>query len=194
LNNQDNTNTIPLSANVASLLLCFWYEEHCLGALMKTAFPYWHNRIAPVFDTACQILIIESEAGLIAGEQRVILPDDEPAVKVLRLVELEIGSLVCGALSRPMFEMATAYGIKVTPFIAGDLDEIVCSWVTGKLKHETYAMPGCRMRWGRRLKDASLLNVGLEDPSPRESSESRCKDGQRGGHPACHIAIGRRKQ
>lgn len=161
---------------------------------MKTAFPYWHNRIAPVFDTACQILIVESEAGLIAGEQRVILPDDEPAVKVLRLVELEIGSLVCGALSRPMFQMATAYGIKVTPFIAGDLDEIVRSWIAGKLQHEAYAMPGCRMHWERRLKDASLLDVEIENPTLNESSESRRWDRQHGGHPACLTAIGWRKQ
>lgn len=169
------------------------YEEHCLGALMKTAFPYWHNRIAPVFDTACQILIVEAEAGLIAGRQRVILPDDEPAVKVLRLVELAIDSLVCGALSRPVFQMATAYGIKVTPFIAGDLDEIVRSWVAGKLNHEECAMPGCRMRGGRRLKDASPPDTGGEDPTRRDTLKGRFRDGQHGGHHACRAAIRRRK-
>ena len=138
---------------------------------MKTAFPHWHNRIAPVFDTACQILIVESESGMIAGENRVTLPDDDPVGKVLRLVELEIGSLVCGALSRPVFQMATAYGIKVTPFIAGDLDEIVCSWVAGELKYEAYAMPGCRMRWGRRSRGASLLDLGREDLTTRKRDQ-----------------------
>ena len=149
---------------------------------MKTAFPYWHNRIAPVFDTACQVLIVESEAGLITGENRLIFQNDDPAAKILRLVEMEIGSLVCGALSRPVFQMATALGITVTAFIAGDLDEIVSSWVAGKLNHEDCAMPGCRMRWGRRLKDDSLPDTGREDPIRQKSSKGQCRNGER--HPA----------
>lgn len=160
---------------------------------MKTAFPYWHNRIAPVFDTACQVLIVESEAGLITGENRLIFQNDDPAGKILRLVEIEIGSLVCGALSRPVFQMATAYGITVTAFIAGDLDEIVRSWVAGKLNHEECAMPGCRMRWGRRVMDASLPDTGREDPTRRDTLKGRSRDGQHGGHHACRAAIRQRK-
>lgn len=161
---------------------------------MKTAFPYWHNRIAPVFDTACQILIVESEAGLIAGESRAIFPDENPTGKVLRLVELEIGGLVCGALSHPVFEMATAYGIDVTPFIAGDLDEIVRSWVAGKFKHEAYAMPGCRMRWGRRSMITSLLDTGCKNPTPLGAQKADAEVDNGGGHPVCRAAIRRRKQ
>jgi predicted Fe-Mo cluster-binding NifX family protein len=158
---------------------------------MKTAFPYWRNRIAPVFDTACLVLIVESESGRIAGESRVILPDDDPAGKVLRLVELEIGCLVCGALSRPVFQLATAYGIKVTPFVAGDLGEIVRSWVTGKLQHEAYAMPGCRMRRGRQSRCFSPQDVVPGDLDSQGISEGQCRDGQHGRHPICHAAIRR---
>ena len=151
---------------------------------MKTAFPYWQNRIAPVFDTARQILIVESEAGVIASESRVILSDEDPNEKVLRLVEFEIGSLVCGAISRPVFQVATAYGIRVIPFVAGDLDEIVYSWVAGKLKHETYAMPGCRMHRARHGGGASL----------QDGQKDRCsRDGQQDKYPVCHTAIRRRK-
>jgi len=35
---------------------------------MKTAFPCWDNRIAPVFDTARQIYIAELEAGRMVRE------------------------------------------------------------------------------------------------------------------------------
>lgn len=151
---------------------------------MITAFPYWQYRIAPVFDTARQLLIVESEAGVIARENRVILSAEDPNEKVLRLVDFEIGSLVCGAISRSVFLKAVSCGIRVIPFIAGDLDEIVRSWVAGKLTHETYAMPGCRMHRARHSGGPSLQN-GQED---------RCsRDGQQES-PVCHAALRRRER
>lgn len=152
---------------------------------MKTAFPYWQYRLAPVFDTARQLLIVESEAGVIASENPVILSAEDPNEKVLRLVEFEIGSLVCGAISRSVFHMAIACGIRVIPFVAGDLDEIVRSWVAGKFIHESYAMPGCRMHRARHSAGPSLQN-GQKD---------RCsRDGQQEKSPVCHAALRRRKR
>ena len=37
---------------------------------MKTAFTYWDNRIAPVFDVARRIRIVASDAGRIVGEPK----------------------------------------------------------------------------------------------------------------------------
>ena len=162
---------------------------------MKTAFPYWHNRIAPVFDTARQILIVESESGVVIRETRVILPDEDPSGKVLRLVESGSDSLVCGALSRPVFLMAAAYGIKVTPFVAGNLEEIIDSWVAGTLQHDTYAMPGCRMRRTRRSRGTASLGGAPEESEPRDGQVSQCsREEQHAGHPVCHAAPRRRKR
>lgn len=155
---------------------------------MKTAFPHWQNRIAPVFDTARQILVVESQSGMITGENQVELPDNDAAGKVLRLVELQISSLVCGALSRPLFQMITAYGIEVIPFLAGDLEEIVRLSVAGELKHEVYAMPGCRMRRGRRSSGFSLPDCVHKDLHKSERPEGRCRDGQQRRQSACHAA------
>ncbi len=121
---------------------------------MKTAFPYWRHRIAPVFDTARQILVVTSDAGMTTGKTQVTLADGHPTAKLLRLVELEVDSLVCGALSSQVCQMAAFYGITVVPFIAGDLDAIVRLWVAGKLAADANAMPGCRRRRGRRSRDA----------------------------------------
>ncbi len=161
---------------------------------MKTAFPYWHNRIAPVFDTARQILIVELESGMIADKSRVVLPDDDPMGNIVRLVELEIDSLVCGALSRPVFQMITAYGIRVIPFVAGDIDEIVKIWVAGRLQHEVYAMPGCRMRRRRRSRDVVQQDVVPEELNPQVRFEGKSRDEEYGRHRACHVAIKRQKE
>lgn len=113
---------------------------------MKTAFSYWGNRIAPMFDTASQVRVVVSEAGRIVSDQRLALPQVIPVQKVVQLTTLEIEILVCGAVSRSLHNMIEAYGIQVIPFVAGDLDEVVTASINGRLEPEHYAMPGCRRR------------------------------------------------
>ena len=119
---------------------------------MKTAFAYWDNRIAPVFDTARQIHVVEAESGRIVAETQEALADDLPVQKALRLVELGVGTLVCGAISRPLHAMVAAYGIQVIPFVAGDLREVIQAWLSGRSRR-------------RRLCHARLLRAGSR-PSP----------------------------
>ncbi|MFH0729010.1 MAG: NifB/NifX family molybdenum-iron cluster-binding protein [Pseudomonadota bacterium] len=116
---------------------------------MKTAFAYWDNRIAPVFDTAVQVHLVETEAGRIIGETQATLPEDLPVQKTLRLLAIGITTLVCGAISKPMRELLVAYGIQVVPFVAGDLREVIRAWLHDNLEQDTFAMPGCRGRWRR---------------------------------------------
>lgn len=117
---------------------------------MKTAFAYWDNRIAPVFDTARQIHVVEAQAGQLVSEAQETLSEDVSVQKALRLVELGVGVLVCGAISRPMHEMVVAYGIQVIPFVAGDLREVIQAWLKGDLGRDAFAMPGCCGRGRRR--------------------------------------------
>jgi len=119
---------------------------------MKTAFTYWDNRIAPVFDIARQIRIVEIEADRIVGESEEILEDGLPVRKVINLAQLGVATLVCGAISRPLHEMVMSNGIQVIPFVAGDLGEVIQAWLAGKLHTDRFAMPGCcgRSRGGLR--------------------------------------------
>ena len=111
--------------------------------MMKAAFAYWDNRIAPVFDTGRQIHVVEAESGRIVAETEEVLADDLAVQKVIRLAELGVGTLVCGAISKPMREMVAAYGIEAIPFVAGDLREVIQAWLSGNLQRDTFAMPGC---------------------------------------------------
>jgi hypothetical protein len=53
---------------------------------MKAAFSTWNTRIAPVFDTACQIYVVEAESGGVVREAEATLSDDLPVQKVKGLV------------------------------------------------------------------------------------------------------------
>ena len=114
--------------------------------MMKTAFSTWHKRIAPLFDTAKQIHVIEVESGQIVQETQETSPTGSPVQMALSLSELNISTLVCGAISRPLYEMISAYGIKIIPFVTGDLGEVIVAWLNGNLNHEDFAMPGCTER------------------------------------------------
>ncbi len=118
--------------------------------MMKAAFAHWDRRIAPVFDIARQIHIVAVESGRTAAEAEEVLADDLPLQKVIRLAELGVGTLVCGAISRPLHAMVAAYGISVIPFVAGDLTEVIQAWLSGGLKGDAFAMPGCCGRRRRR--------------------------------------------
>jgi predicted Fe-Mo cluster-binding NifX family protein len=116
---------------------------------MKTAFAYWDDRIAPVFDTAGRIRIVETDSGRIVRETNDTLPEGLPVQKTLRLLELGVDSLVCGAISMQFYRLIAAYGIRVVPFVAGELREVIFAWAGGSLKHDTFTMPGCCGRGGR---------------------------------------------
>ena len=113
---------------------------------MKAAFACRDQRIAPVFDIARRLHLVEVESGRIVKEAQEILPDDLPVQKALRLADLGVGTLICGAISRPLHGMVSSHGIQVIPFVAGELHEIIKVWLDGGLHGDAFAMPGCRGR------------------------------------------------
>lgn len=113
--------------------------------MKKAAFATWNDRIAPVFDVACEVHLIDADGGKIVGDSLERLSSDLPAQRALRLAELGVDTLVCGGISRGLLSMITGYGIRVIPFIAGDLRVVVQAWLGGKLNGDAFAMPGC---WG----------------------------------------------
>lgn len=128
------------------------YFNAQMKKMIKTAFSYWDNRIAPVFDTARQIHVVEVEFGRIVRETQEPLAGDLPVQKALRLAELGVGTLICGAISRPLQEMVAGFGIQVIPFVAGGLREVIQAWFSGRFDRGAYAMPGCFGRKRRRFR------------------------------------------
>jgi len=141
----------------------------------KIAFAHWDNRIAPVFDTARQIHVVEADSGQIVSETKETLPEDPPVRKALRLVELGVGTLVCGAISRPMHGLVIAYGIQVVSFVAGDLREVIRAWLSNDLGRNAFAMPGCCGRGRNRGM------LGINKDEYKMSGEGRGGAGTGGG-------------
>lgn len=164
---------------------------------MKTAFPFWENRIAPVFDSAQQICIVEVDFGRIVREGQEPLTGDLPVQKALRLTELGVGTLVCGAISRPLQEMVIGCGIQVVPFVSGDLHEVIQAWFSRGFDRRVYAMPGCFGRGRRRFggmhgidREANIMNGMGQNGRDVGGGQGRGQGGRRAGRGGGPLAAG----
>ncbi|MGB4598711.1 MAG: NifB/NifX family molybdenum-iron cluster-binding protein [Trichlorobacter sp.] len=110
---------------------------------MRTAFSLWNERIAPVFDVARHLWIVDAEDGRIIGQTGRRFSSDDPQERALRLTTLQIEQLVCGAITRSSYEALVERGIRVVSFIAGDLNQVVHAWLADRLKEGELNMPGC---------------------------------------------------
>lgn len=121
---------------------------------MRVAFSSWDGRIAPVFDVAQRVHLVDLVGGRPNGGRDATLDGASPALRARDLAQLEVETLVCGAISRPVLAAVAARGIRVVPFVAGEVDRVVEAFVDGSLERGAFAMPGCRGggrgRGGRR--------------------------------------------
>ena len=115
---------------------------------MKVALATWNGRISPVFDVARQVLMLDIEDGRVTGRHEETLPGTEPQAQAGRLAALAPQTLICGAISQPMAAMLAATSIRVIPFTAGAVEEVLAAWLDGSLPNPALSMPGCcgRMR------------------------------------------------
>ncbi|MCJ8501633.1 NifB/NifX family molybdenum-iron cluster-binding protein [Desulfatitalea alkaliphila] len=109
---------------------------------MKAAFAIWNDRIAPLFDTSHHAQVVEVVSGRIICQRRECFEDQTAVGKVFCLVEWGVGTLICGAISRPLQAIVTAHGIQVVAFVAGDLQDVTRAWLEGRVMEAGYAMPG----------------------------------------------------
>lgn len=146
----------------------------------KIAFSSWNSRVAPVFDVAGRICLVETEAGRILSETVEILPAEEPVEKVRQLTRLSVNTLVCGAISRFLHDLVRSSGITVVPFVAGDLQEVIHAWMDDRLG-DRFAMPGCCGRGYRRTMRSGATRCG--GASYREGRNSRDPNDYEAGRP-----------
>jgi predicted Fe-Mo cluster-binding NifX family protein len=116
---------------------------------MKMAITTWNDRIAPVFDVAGNVYILNVTESAPAGKT-LSLPQ-APFAKIDFLILAGVEMLVCGAISHPLLRSAQGAGLGVVPFVSGSIDEILAAWSAGELEAAARTMPGCGCKQrGRR--------------------------------------------
>lgn len=118
---------------------------------MRIALTVWNGRIAPVFDVAGTVRLVEQHGDNTTEVQLVSLPLNNGMIsRVAALLEQRIDVLVCGAVSRPVHRLLADSGIKVHSFVSGDAEEVLEALLNGSLEEKPFCMPGCGMGRNRQ--------------------------------------------
>jgi len=111
---------------------------------MKVAFTVWENRISPVFDCAQKLFIVDIIGHSVTGKDLVPFHYESPFSRATRLSDLGVKVLICGAVSDSFANMIETYGIRIIPFVAGAVEEVLDAYLMGTLSSSKFRMPGCR--------------------------------------------------
>jgi len=110
---------------------------------MRIALTIWSNRISPVFDVAQNLLLINIDKGEETVRSYLSLAEMTPQLKIEILKKNSVEVVLCGAISRFLLGLLTASGIKVEPWISGDIEEVIQAVLQDKISDPRYRMPGC---------------------------------------------------
>lgn len=110
---------------------------------MKAALTVWDGRMSPVFDVSREALLLTIESGSVAARCVENIATPTAALKLDRLTELGVETLICGAISEPLHYELTTRGVNVIGFVAGEIDEVVETFLAGTLPTPALSMPGC---------------------------------------------------
>ena len=88
---------------------------------MKLAIPIWNDRISSAFDFAHRLLLVDIERSRETGRSEIPFPSESDPEKVNGLKSLGVEVLICGAISRSLASQVRASGIKVFPYVVGQV-------------------------------------------------------------------------
>jgi predicted Fe-Mo cluster-binding NifX family protein len=91
--------------------------------MMTTAIALFGSRISPRFDCAQDFMLITSSDDAVAEQHTETIRDQPPIMKVRRLADLKVDTLLCGGIDESSREYLRAYGIKIVANLKGNAGE-----------------------------------------------------------------------
>jgi len=109
---------------------------------MKIAIAAWKGKISPVFDSTAHILVANVEGNKVTNKELISLECMTHYQRVELLDRLDIRTLICGGITRPLLENIRGKGIKIIPNICGDVDKILNAICDKKDVKTLFSVPG----------------------------------------------------
>lgn len=130
-----------------------------MRARRTIAITVWGERISPVFDSARTLLIVEIDGNTIINSAHLTFDPDRPLELVQMLQRQQVALVICGAVSEQPAAILETAGIRLLPFVAGEVNHILERYCKGRSLGREFRMPGCsnnfcchgRIRRGREI-------------------------------------------
>jgi predicted Fe-Mo cluster-binding NifX family protein len=116
------------------------------------AIPVWQGLVATTLDFAASFLLVQVEGGKKTESREVSLVTAPPEVLGRRLQEWSAETVICGAISRWLWQDLETRGIRVIPFVSGQAGEVLQAFMDGRLDDSRFLMAGCPLGARRAWK------------------------------------------
>jgi predicted Fe-Mo cluster-binding NifX family protein len=117
---------------------------------MRVAIPVFNGRVAPVFDWAGRLLLVELGGQAPPKQEARDLCGVAPVKRAEYLRSAGAEVLICGGISSVLATLVASEGIELIPGIVGDAQEVLAAYASGRLRGPRWAMPGWCGGGGRR--------------------------------------------
>ena len=109
---------------------------------MKIAISEYENHVATAFDFANNVIVCTCEDGKTVKKEHLILDDQFIPSRSMKLKNVGIDILICGAISNPSAFMLQHQGIEVISGITGNVDVVIREFLRGNINSPQYWLPG----------------------------------------------------
>ena len=106
--------------------------------------PVWDDQVSTTFDFARKLLIVAAEGEREVSRKEAVLGDEPVDRKARKLRDLGVQVVLCGAVSQPLAQAVFQVGIRIVPYISGQVDDVLGAYLCGRLSEPRFMQPGCR--------------------------------------------------
>jgi predicted Fe-Mo cluster-binding NifX family protein len=99
--------------------------------------------VSTTLDFASNLLLVDVEGQKEEARKEVCLEGASPQATALRLEELGVSTVICGAISHWFAHNLEMRGIRVIPFVSRKAEEVFQSFARGILDDRKFLMAGC---------------------------------------------------
>jgi predicted Fe-Mo cluster-binding NifX family protein len=132
---------------------------------MIIAIPTWDGNVSPVLDVARELLVVECNLREESARREILLAEMDICRRADMIRGLELDTLICGALSRPLELLLSAAGIRLLTHICGPVEAVLEAHLDGSLSEGAFRMPGCCGRRRNRRGHRGNRGAGFEPES-----------------------------
>ncbi len=122
---------------------------------MKIALTVWGNRISPVFDAARTLLVAEIQDKQIKNKTYIGIDPGNSQTLLETLEKMEVGTLICGAISKAPATLITGHKIQLFSFVTGNALSVLDSFAGRQVLEKKHMMPGCSSQYGHTAPPSS---------------------------------------
>jgi predicted Fe-Mo cluster-binding NifX family protein len=124
--------------------------------MSRIAIAVWRGCVATTLDFARTFLLVDVDGGAILARKEIGIESAPAPTFAIKLRELGVTNLICGAISRCLLRYMETDGIHVSHFVSGNAEEVLKAFLGGNLHNDRFLMAGChadaRREWRCRKR------------------------------------------